>query len=88
MLSGEALDLAFILRVKVGALTQGEGPRLDSVRAERAQADPQFSRPLDELQSVGFIGIDANAAEGPAIVVLAPLQIYLDDLENQGTDDY
>ena len=22
-----------------------------------------------------------------AIIVLAPLQIYLDDLENQGTDD-
>jgi hypothetical protein len=88
MLSGEALDVAFILRARIGPLAHGEGPTVELVRSESGLAAAQFARALDELQSVGFVAINAESADGPAITVLPPLQIYLDDLENQGTDDY
>ena len=88
MLSGEALDVAFILRARIGPLAHGDGPPLDLVRAESGLTEPQFARALDELRSVGFVAVNPDSQQGPAIVVLPALQIYLDDLENQGTDDY
>lgn len=87
MLSGEALDLAFALRSTVGALLQGDGPGLQELRRTSGLGEHEFGRALDELEGVGFIGIDRRSGEA-TVVVLAPLQIYLDDLENQGTDDF
>lgn len=87
MLSGEALDLAFALRDKVGALSQGDGPSLQEVRRSIDLSEPELVRALAELESVGFIGVERHSGGDASIVVLAPLQIYLDDLENQGTDD-
>jgi hypothetical protein len=87
MLSGEALDLAFALRANVGALSQGDGPSLQALRQASGLPQTEFDRALKELESIGFVGIDHTSSAGAAVVVLAPLQIYLDDLENQGTDD-
>ena len=88
MLSGEALDMAYILREQVGGLTQGDGPPLSVVRERVSLSEAEFNRAVDELRSVGFVQIvDAPGQASPTIAVLAPLQIYLDDLENQGTDD-
>lgn len=88
MLSGDALDLAYALREQVGALTQGDGPLLADLRVGSPLSEAGFVRAIDELQSVKFIHI-AGELDDPSttILVLAPLQIYLDDLENQGTDD-
>jgi hypothetical protein len=87
MLSGEALDIAFALRAKVGALSQGDGPTWQELRQASGVTESAFERALAELESVGFVGIHRAAAE-PVVIVLAPLQIYLDDLESQGSDDY
>ena len=87
MLSGEALDLAFALRAQVGPLLQGDGPAASTLREATGLLQPEFERALAELESVGFIAIDRRSAD-IAIVVLAPLQIYLDDLESQGSDDF
>jgi hypothetical protein len=87
MLSGEALDIAFALRAQVGALTQGDGPPSTKVREATGLPPAVFDRALAELETVGFIAIDRSSADA-AVIVLAPLQIYLDDLENQGTDDF
>jgi hypothetical protein len=87
MLSGEALDIAFALRARVGALSQGDGPALQELRQSIGVPEGAFDRALAELESVGFIGIDRSATPEPAVIVLAPLQIYLDDLESQGSDD-
>ena len=88
MLSGEALDLAFALRAQVGPLLQGDGPAASTLREATGLLQPEFERALAELESVGFIAIDRRSADDIAIVVLAPLQIYLDDLESQGSDDF
>ena len=88
MLSGEALDLAFALRAKVGALSQGDGPGVQELRETSGLAEGEFNRALAELESVGFVGIDRSATAQAVVVVLAPLQIYLDDLESQGSDDF
>jgi hypothetical protein len=88
MLSGQALDLAFALREKVGVLSQGEGPSLDELRKGSAISHSEFDRALAELESIGFVGIDRTAPAQAVVVVLAPLQIYLDDLESQGGDDF
>jgi hypothetical protein len=88
MLSGEALDLAFALRAKVGALTQGDGPSLHELRQDSGISHSEFDRALAELESVGFVGIDRSAPAQAVVVVLAPLQIYLEDLEGQGGDDF
>lgn len=88
MLSGEALDMAYILREQVGGLTQGDGPPLSTVRACTRLSEAEFNRAVDELRNIGFVQIvDDPGQASPMIVVLAPLQIYLDDLENQGTDE-
>ena len=87
MLSGEALDLAFALRAQVGPLSQGDGPAAAKLREATGLPHAEFERALAELESVGFVGIDRRSADDAAIVVLAPLQVYLEDLENQGTDD-
>lgn len=86
MLSGEALDVAFALRTLIGALTQGDGPAAAKLRDESKLAPEAFDRALAELEGVGFVAVDRTSPEA-AVLVLAPLQIYLDDLENQGTDD-
>lgn len=91
MLSGEALNLAFVLRETIGPLAQHTGPALDALKAAARLPDASFQTALAELESVGFVAI--ARAEGteptePSVIVLAPLQIYLDDLENQGTDDF
>ena len=86
MLSGEALDLAFALRAKVGALSQGDGPSLEELRQTSSVQANAFERALAELESIGFVAIDRSRAG--TVIVLAPLQIYLDDLENQGSDDF
>jgi hypothetical protein len=88
MLSGEALDLAFALRAQVGPLSQGDGPAAANLREATGLPQPEFERALAELESVGFVAIDRRSADDVAVVVLAPLQIYLDDLENQGSDDF
>lgn len=88
MLSGEALDMAYILREQVGGLTQGDGPPLSVLRERTGLSEAEFNRAADELRGVGFIQIiDVSGQTSPTVVVLAPLQIYLDDLENQGTDE-
>ena len=87
MLSGEALDLAFALRAKVGALTQGDGPSLQELREASGISHSEFDRALAELESVGFVGIDRTEPAQAVVVVLAPLQIYLEDLESQGGDE-
>jgi DNA-binding MarR family transcriptional regulator len=87
MLSGEALDIAFALRAKVGALAQGDGPTLETLRQATALPQAAFDRALTELESVGFVAIHRDSAT-EVVIVLAPLQIYLDDLENQGSDDF
>jgi hypothetical protein len=87
MLSGEALDIAFALRTLVGALTQGDGPGAAELREATSLAPDVFDRALTELEGVGFVAVDRSSANA-AVIVLAPLQIYLDDLENQGTDDF
>lgn len=86
MLSGEALDVAFALRAKVGALSQGDGPTLKELREDTGMPEQEFDRALAELESIGFVRVDRGTSE-PAVIVLAPLQIYLDDLESQGSDD-
>lgn len=88
MLSGEALDLAFALRAKVGALTQGDGPSLQELREASGISHSEFDRALAELESVGFVGIDCTEPAQAVVVVLAPLQIYLEDLESQGGEDF
>jgi hypothetical protein len=87
MLSGEALDLAFALRAQVGPLSQGEGPSATTLCEASGLPQSAFERALAELESVGFVAIDRSSADDTAVVVLAPLQIYLEDLESQGTDD-
>lgn len=87
MLSGEALDIAFALRAKIGALVQGDGPSLEALRQATALPQAAFDGALTELESVGFVAIQRDSAT-EAVIVLAPLQIYLDDLENQGSDDF
>ncbi len=87
MLSGEALDIAFALRAQVGALAQGDGPTLESLRQVTALPQAAFDNALTELESVGFVAIHRDSAT-EAVIVLAPLQIYLDDLESQGSDDF
>lgn len=87
MLSGEALDLAFALRTRVGALSQGDGPGLEELRRSIDLPGPQLERALAELEGVGFIRIERRSGSEASVLVLAPLQIYLDDLESQGTDD-
>lgn len=87
MLSGEALDIAFALRAKVGPLSQGDGPTVGELRQATGLPETEFARALAELESVGFVGLDGGSQGKAAVIVLAPLQIYLDDLENQGTDD-
>ena len=88
MLSGEALDMAYILREQVGGLTQGDGPPPSALRERTGLPEAEFNHALDELRSVGFIQILDDPGQGtPIVAVLAPLQIYLDDLENQGTDE-
>jgi DNA-binding transcriptional ArsR family regulator len=88
MLSGEALDLAFALRAQVGPLLQGDGPAAAKLREATGLPQPAFERALAELESVGFVTLDRRSADDVAIIVLAPLQIYLDDLESQGSDDF
>jgi hypothetical protein len=88
MLSGEALDLAFALRAQVGPLSQGDGPAAATLREATGLLQAQFERALAELESVGFVTIDRRSGDDVAILVLAPLQVYLEDLENQGTDDF
>ena len=89
MLSGEALDMAYILREQVGGLTQGDGPPLAVLREHTRLPEAEFNHALDELRSVGFIQIlDGPERASPTVAVLAPLQIYLDDLESQGTDEF
>jgi hypothetical protein len=81
MLSGEALDLAFALRAKV------DGPTVGQLRQAIHLPEAEFATALAELEGVGFVAIDRISSTEPVILVLAPLQIYLDDLENQGSDD-
>ena len=88
MLSGEALDLAFALRAEVGALTQGDGPRAARLREATGLPPATFDRAVAELETIGFVAIDRRLPDDQTILALAPLQIYLDDLENQGTDDF
>lgn len=93
MLSGPTLDLAFALRECVGAGVQGDGPDLASLRKFVTMSDADLEAGLRELESVSFVHLDRvpNEAVGlgevATVIVLAPLQIYLDDLEGQGTDD-
>ncbi len=88
MLSGEALNLAFVLREAVGPLAQHTGPAIDALKAAARLPDAPFEAALAELAAVGFIAIARAEGDEPSVVVLAPLQVYLDDLENQGTDDF
>jgi hypothetical protein len=92
MLSGEALDLAFALRDEVGADLQGAGPDVTRLRLLTRLTDDQLTAAMDELESIGFIGVQRTSESpnsGPVtgVVVLAPLQIYLDDLERQDIED-
>ena len=87
MLSGQALDLAFALRANVGPLVQDDGPHALTLREATGLPQADFERALAELEAVGFVALDRRAPGDDRIVVLAPLQIYLEDLENQGTDD-
>ena len=88
MLSGEALDIAFAARSCVGALTQGDGPTLEVLREAARLSQTEFVAGLDELESIGFIAIDRESALEARVIVLPPLQVYLEDLENQGSEDY
>lgn len=88
MLSGEALDIAFALRAHVGPLSQGDGPTVEQLRQALTLPESDFAHALAELESVGFIAIAGGSPGEPVVVVLVPLQIYLDDLENQGGDDF
>jgi hypothetical protein len=56
--------------------------------ARRPDCCKLYSSALAELESVGFVTIDRRSGDDVAILVLAPLQVYLEDLENQGTDDF
>jgi hypothetical protein len=92
MLSGEALDLAFALRDEVGADLQGAGPDGVRLRTLTRLTDDKLAAAMHELESVGFIAVqrDADPAHANAVIgviVLAPLQIYLDDLERQDIED-
>lgn len=88
MLSGEALNLAFVLRETIGPLAQHTGPAIDALKAAARLPDASFQAALAELETVGFVAIAGAEGAEPSVIVLAPLQIYLDDLENQGTDDF
>ena len=88
MLSGEALNLAFVLRETVGPLAQHTGPALDALKAAARLPDASFQTALAELEAVGFVAVARAEGSEPGVIVLAPLQIYLDYLENQGTDDF
>ena len=88
MLSGEALDIAFALRSLVGALTQGDGPTLDALREAARLSQAEFTSGLEELESIGFVVIDRETAPEARAIVLPPLQVYLEDLENQGSEDF
>jgi hypothetical protein len=86
MLSGKALDLAYELRDIAGPLIQGGGPPMAELCARTRLTHDELRSALKELEDVRFIAIDPSQTE-PEILVLAPMQIYLDDLENQGGDD-
>ena len=88
MLSGEALDIAFALRSLVGALTQGDGPTMEALREAARLSQPEFASGLEELESIGFAVIDRETTPEARVIVLPPLQVYLEDLENQGSEDY
>jgi hypothetical protein len=88
MLSGEALDIAFALRSLVGALTQGDGPTMESLREAARLSQAEFATGLEELESIGFAIIDRETGPEARVIVLPPLQVYLEDLENQGSEDY
>jgi hypothetical protein len=88
MLSGEALNLAFVLRETIGPLAQHTGPALDALKVAARLPDASFQAALAELESIGFVAIARAEGSEPSAIVLPPLQIYLDDLENQGTDDF
>lgn len=88
MLSGEALDIAFALRACVGALAQGDGPTMEVLREAARLSQAEFASGLEELESVGFIVIDRETAPESRVIVLPPLQVYLEDLENQGSEDF
>lgn len=88
MLSGEALDVAFALRAQVGPSSQGDEASLAKLRETTGLSDSELERALAELESIGFVAIDRSSPAEAVVVVLAPLQIYLDDLENQGSDDF
>jgi hypothetical protein len=93
MLSGAALDVAFALRDCVGPLQQGVDVPMADLRAQAGLADGEVVAAIRELESVGFVAVDpgdaSSAGRGAiaAVVVLAPLQIYLEDLERQDMDD-
>jgi hypothetical protein len=86
MLSGPALDLAFELRALAGPLIQDSGLAMDELRAATQMSDDDLQAALKELATVRFIALHKTDS-GTDVIVLAPLQIYLDDLENQGADD-
>jgi hypothetical protein len=87
MLSGEALNLAFTLRDAVGPLVHGDGPAASAVKAASGLSDAAFDAAVAELESVGFAQRFLDDQAEPRLIVQAPLQIYLDDLENQGSDE-
>jgi hypothetical protein len=87
MLSGEALDIAFALRSCVGALSHGDGPTMGALREAARLGEAEFKTALEELESIGFVVVDRESSES-IVVVLPPLQVYLDDLENQGSEDF
>ncbi len=93
MLSGPALDLAFALREMVGPGVQGDGPDIASLRKAVSQSEADLAAALHELEELKFIYLDRPPGDADtleaiaAVIILAPLQIYLDDLEGQGTDD-
>jgi hypothetical protein len=88
MLSGEALDVAFALRASVGALSQGDGPTMGVLREGARLPEAEFEKALEELESIGFVAIDSHAGAESTVIGLPPLQVYLDDLENQGSEDF
>ena len=50
--------------------------------------EAEFAKALEELESIGFVAIDRHAGAESTVIVLPPLQVYLDDLENQGSEDF
>lgn len=86
MLSGKALDLAYELRAIAGPLMQGDGPPMAELRARTGLSADDFRVALKELEDIRFVAVSFSQPE-PDVMVLAPLQVYLDDLENQGGDD-